>query len=94
MPKSPPPASEPTTVRSPATKSSDSPGWATLPKLSEPKLPPNVALKMLLSVSLSKLPPRFWAGTPVKMPEADSMLTDVSSLPAGASTDTSPVLAS
>ena len=57
--KPPPPNRDPTTVRSLSTKSSLNPDWATLPKLSEPKLLPKVALKMLLSESLSKLPPKF-----------------------------------
>ena len=84
------PAREPTTVRSFKTKSWDNPGCATLPKLSDPKLLPKVALKILLSASLSKLPPRFSAAAPVNTPAAESTLIEVSSVPEGASTDSSP----
>ena len=51
------------------------PGWRgeielLAREVSDPKLLPKVALKTLLSASLSKLPPRFWAGSPVKIAAA------------------------
>ena len=70
------------------------PAWATLPKLSEPKLLPNTALNKSSAAAWSKLPIRFIASAaPVKMPEAESMLIDVSSVPGDTSTASSPVLA-
>jgi hypothetical protein len=51
-----------------------------MPKLSELKLPPKVALKMFSSRSLSKLPPRSSAGWPVNIADAESMLIEICGL--------------
>ena len=72
-----PPANEPTTVTSASTVSSDNPAWATLPKLSEPKLLPKVALKRVPTEKMSKSPSRF-SGVPANSPPFEATSRDLS----------------